>query len=55
MVILHTNHGDITLELDDGSVLLHPGDCVVQRETNHSWRNDNDFPVRLVAVMVSLA
>ncbi len=52
---LYVLDGDITLELDDGSVLLHPGDCVVQRETNHSWRNDNDFPVRLVAVMVSLA
>jgi len=52
---LYVLDGDITLELDDGSVLLHPGDCVVQRETNHSWRNDNGFPVRLVAVMVSLA
>jgi hypothetical protein len=52
---LYVLDGDVTLELDDGSVLLHPGDCVVQRETNHSWRNDNDFPIRLVAVMVSLA
>jgi mannose-6-phosphate isomerase-like protein (cupin superfamily) len=47
--------GDVTLELDDGEVLVHPGDVVVQRRTNHSWRNDNDTPIRVVAVMVSLA
>ena len=52
---LYVLDGDLTLELDDGEVLLHPGDTVVQRRTTHAWRNDNDFPVRLVAVMVSLA
>jgi quercetin dioxygenase-like cupin family protein len=52
---LYVLDGDVTLELDDGNVLLHPGDCVVQRETNHAWRNDNDTPIRLLAVMVSLA
>jgi mannose-6-phosphate isomerase-like protein (cupin superfamily) len=46
--------GDVTLELDDGSVLLHPGDCVVQRNTNHAWRNHGDAPIRLLAVMVAL-
>jgi mannose-6-phosphate isomerase-like protein (cupin superfamily) len=46
--------GEITLELEDGSVKLHPGDCVVQRSTNHAWRNFNDQPVRLLTVMVSL-
>jgi quercetin dioxygenase-like cupin family protein len=52
---LYVLDGDLTLELDDGEVVLHPGDTVVQRRTSHAWRNDNDFPVRLVAVMVSLA
>ncbi|WP_261567313.1 cupin domain-containing protein [Frankia gtarii] len=46
--------GDLTLELEEGEVLLHPGDCVVQRGTNHAWRNRNDVPVRLLVVMSSL-
>jgi len=45
--------GEIGLELDTGEVTLHPGDCVVQRSTRHAWRNRNDFPVKMVAVMVS--
>jgi mannose-6-phosphate isomerase-like protein (cupin superfamily) len=44
--------GAVELELDDGSVLLQPGDCVVQRGTNHAWRNHNDRPIRLLCVMV---
>lgn len=47
--------GPLELVLDDGSVVLEPGDCVVQRETNHAWRNHNDHPVRLLALMVSTA
>jgi len=46
--------GEIALELDTGEVVLHPGDCVVQRRTRHAWRNRNDRPVRMMAVMVSL-
>lgn len=46
--------GEISLELDTGEVTLHPGDCVVQRNTRHAWRNRNDHPVKMVAVMVSL-
>ena len=44
--------GSVELVLDDGSVHLQPGDCVVQRETNHAWRNHNDHPIRLLVVMV---
>lgn len=47
--------GPVELELDDGSVLLQPGDCVVQRGTNHAWRNRNEGPIRLLTVMVSTA
>jgi mannose-6-phosphate isomerase-like protein (cupin superfamily) len=46
--------GDITLELEEGAVKLEPGDCVVQRGTNHAWRNHHEHPVRLLTVMVSL-
>ena len=37
-----------------GEVVLHPGDCVVQRATNHAWHNYNDTPVRLLAVLLGL-
>jgi mannose-6-phosphate isomerase-like protein (cupin superfamily) len=47
--------GDIVLQLDDGESLLHPGDCVVQRRTNHAWRNRGDKPVRLLTVMMGVA
>jgi quercetin dioxygenase-like cupin family protein len=46
--------GDITLELDDAKVELHAGDCVVQRATNHRWRNRGNRPARMIAVMVNL-
>jgi len=46
--------GDVTLELDDDSVDLHEGDVVVQRASNHAWRNRNDRPIRLLVVMVAL-
>ncbi len=47
--------GEITLELDRGVVALGPGDCVVQRATNHAWRNKSGKPVRMAVVMVGLA
>ncbi len=46
--------GEIALELDDGEVLLGPGDCVVQRATRHAWRNRSGARVRMMAVMLSL-
>jgi mannose-6-phosphate isomerase-like protein (cupin superfamily) len=46
--------GDVTLELDDDKIELHAGDCVVQRATNHRWRNHGSRPVRMVAVMINL-
>lgn len=47
--------GEVTLELDEGSVELRSGDCVVQRGTRHAWRNRSGRPVRMAVVMVSLA
>ena len=46
--------GDITLVLEEGEVELHPGDCVVQRQTNHAWRNKGDSSVCLLAVMAGM-
>ena len=45
--------GEVTLELDEGSVELRSGDCVVQRGTRHAWRNRSGKPVKMMAVMVS--
>ncbi len=44
--------GPVELVLDDARVVVQPGDCVVQRGTNHAWRNHGDQPIRLLAVMV---
>ena len=46
--------GEIALELDTGEVQFGPGDCVVQRQTRHAWRNRGEHPVRMVAVMLSV-
>ena len=43
--------GPVELVLDEGSVIVEPGDCVVQRGTNHAWRNHGDKPIRLIAVL----
>jgi quercetin dioxygenase-like cupin family protein len=44
--------GQITLVLDDEEVLMKPFDTVVQRQTNHAWRNDGTETALLVAVLV---
>jgi len=36
--------GEIVLVLDDGEVTLKPGECVIQRGTNHAWSNRSDSP-----------
>jgi len=46
--------GPVELVLDDASVVIEPGDCVVQRGTNHAWRNHGARPIRLLAVMIGL-
>jgi quercetin dioxygenase-like cupin family protein len=46
--------GEIGLEVDDGRVELKPGDCVVQRQTNHLWHNPSDRPVKLLLVMTAI-
>jgi len=44
--------GEITLVLDDEEVRMKPFDTVVQRQTNHAWRNDGMQTALLMAVLV---
>ena len=43
--------GRLTLELDKGKAELRPGDVVVQRDTNHAWRNTGDGPARCFVII----
>jgi mannose-6-phosphate isomerase-like protein (cupin superfamily) len=45
--------GEIHAIMDDGEVLLKPGDILVQRGTNHSWSVRGTEPCILAAVLVS--
>lgn len=47
--------GEIWALMDEGEVLLRPGDCLIQRGTNHAWSNRSDKPCRFVAVLVDAA
>ena len=44
--------GDVTLILEKGEVRLKPYDVVVQRGTNHAWRNNGDKPALLAGVLI---
>jgi quercetin dioxygenase-like cupin family protein len=45
--------GEIELELDDGAKrTVREGGIVVQRGTNHLWRNVTDKPCRIVFVLI---
>lgn len=44
--------GEVWALVDEEEVLLKPGDCLVQRGTNHAWSNRGDKPARMVAVLV---
>lgn len=43
--------GRLVLELDEGRAELKAGDVVVQRGTNHAWRNPEATPARCLAIM----
>lgn len=44
--------GEMWMVMEKGEVLLKPGDCIVQRGTNHAWKNKGDKPCLLAAVLV---
>ena len=45
--------GELVLMVE-GETKLSPGDVVIQRNTNHVWRNDTRSSVYSVAVLVSI-
>lgn len=44
--------GEIVLVLDDSEVVLHTGDVVVQRGTDHAWANRSDSVARVAFILV---
>jgi quercetin dioxygenase-like cupin family protein len=45
--------GEIELELDDGAkTTIRQGGVIVQRGTNHLWRNVADLPCRIAFVLI---
>ena len=44
--------GDVTLVLDEEEIDLKPFDTVVQRGTNHAWRNNGNEPALFIAVLI---
>ena len=46
--------GELILMLDKEETTLEPGDVVIQRNTNHAWRNPTDAPVYWAAVLVPI-
>ena len=46
--------GEIELELEDGCVRMGPGDCAIQRGTQHRWRVVGDGPCTYVVAMFAL-
>lgn len=44
--------GEIHLILDDGEVLLRPGDVVIQRGTDHAWENRSDRVARMAFILI---
>jgi mannose-6-phosphate isomerase-like protein (cupin superfamily) len=44
--------GEMHMLMEDGEVLLKPGDCIVQRGTKHAWVNRSGKPCVIAAVLV---
>ncbi|UTP38207.1 cupin domain-containing protein [Phenylobacterium sp. LH3H17] len=44
--------GEMHMVMEDGEVLLQPGDCIVQRGTKHAWSNRGTEPCLLAAILV---
>jgi quercetin dioxygenase-like cupin family protein len=45
--------GEIYAVMEEGEVLLHAGDSLIQRGTNHAWSNRTEQPCIVAFVMVS--
>ena len=47
--------GEVVYLVDEGEVRLQPGDLLVERGTDHSWRNEGPEPVGMLIVLVNAA
>ena len=47
--------GEVVYLVDDGEVRLQPGDLLVERGTDHSWRNEGPEPVGMLIVLANAA
>jgi quercetin dioxygenase-like cupin family protein len=45
--------GEIWALMDEGETLLHAGDCLVQRGTNHAWSNRGDAPCLVAFILIA--
>jgi quercetin dioxygenase-like cupin family protein len=45
--------GELRLIMEEGDVLLQPGDVVIQRGTQHAWSNDGDQECIIAGVLLS--
>jgi len=44
--------GELTLIMDVGETLLHAGDIVIQRGTNHGWANRSNRHCRIAFILI---
>ena len=44
--------GEIEMDMDDSTVKLKAGDILIQRGTNHAWRNHTSKPTRMLYVLM---
>jgi len=44
--------GEMTMAMEHGETLLRPGDCIVQRGTNHAWINRSSAPCLIAAILI---
>ena len=45
--------GEMVMELEDGEVLLKPGDVVIQRGTLHNWKNRGPEPCIMAFILIA--
>ena len=44
--------GEITMDLDDSTLVMRPGDVLIQLGTNHGWRNETDETACVAFVLI---
>jgi mannose-6-phosphate isomerase-like protein (cupin superfamily) len=44
--------GELWMELDDGTVLIKPGECVIQNGTRHAWHNRSTQDCILLSICI---